>query len=184
MHRIYAILLALLLAGCGATGALQPVEVTRLVPQRETVEVTRLVERTVIVTATALPPTDTPIPPTPTPPYARWTPDQVVAAFQAAGLEVGPFHAMTAADYGTAPQMASAGIRFLLPSLCADCGGRVLAFNDAPGLDATRTYYETLGKNKLYFSWVFVHDNLLVQINGDLPEARAKVYQAALEALH
>jgi hypothetical protein len=41
-----------------------------------------------------------------------------------------------------------------------------------------------LGKeNAAFFSWVFVKDNILVQINGNLPEEQAKKYEAALNAL-
>jgi hypothetical protein len=34
-----------------------------------------------------------------------------------------------------------------------------------------------------FFSRVFVKDNILVQINGDLPETKANQYQAALNKL-
>jgi hypothetical protein len=35
----------------------------------------------------------------------------------------------------------------------------------------------------MLFSWVFVKDNIVVQINGDLPEEQAKKYEAALNGL-
>ena len=34
----------------------------------------------------------------------------------------------------------------------------------------------------MLFSWVFVRDNILVQINGELPEAKAKQYETALRS--
>ena len=91
---------------------------------------------------------------------------------------------MTKDDYGLAPMMAVEGIRFLIPSLCPDCGGRVLSFASPEDLEVTKMYYVELGRaSAMFFSWVFVKNNILVQINGDLPEERAEQYEAALNAM-
>jgi len=91
---------------------------------------------------------------------------------------------MTKDDYGMAPMTAVEGIRFLIPSLCPDCGGRVLSFASPEDLEMTKAYYVELGRaSAIFFSWVFVKDNILVQINGDLPEERAKQYEVALGAI-
>lgn len=117
------------------------------------------------------------------PKFDRWTPDQGIAALQASGLECTSPRAMTAQDYGLAP-MGKTGIRFLIPSLGGDAGGRLIAFEDKAQLDKARTYYVELGKGSAaFFSWVYVRDNLLLQINGKLPEAQAKAYEAALQAM-
>jgi hypothetical protein len=163
---------ALFMTAC-STPTPQTVEVTRMVTEIVTSEVTRLV----VVTAT-------PIPSTPTPLFARWTSQQAGDAIKAAGLEFESPTSMTKDDYGMAPMMAVEGIHFLIPSLCSDCGGRLLVFDNQAGLDATKSYYEEMGKSSaLFFSWAFEKDNILLQINGDLPEVKAKAYQAALEAL-
>jgi hypothetical protein len=79
---------------------------------------------------------------------------------------------------------AKEAIRFLIPSLCADCGGRLYSFTSAENLELMRSYYVRLGEaSAILFSWVFVRDNLLVQINGSLPEAQARKYEAALQTL-
>jgi hypothetical protein len=151
-------------------------EVTRIVPQ--TVEVTRIVE--VVVTATSTPaPTATP-----KPAFQKYGSADVIQAFRAAGLEIGETSTMGPQDYGAAPMTAVEGTRFLIPSLGEDKGGRVLSFSSSADIEPVRAYYTELGKaSALFFSWVFVNDNILVQINGNLPEEQARQYEAALGAL-
>lgn len=188
IRHLSVLLSIVLLAGCAApTPATVNVEVTRIVIH--TVEVTR------IITATPVPPTATPEPsptpevtPTPeaspTPAFVVWTADQVVEAFDAAGLEVGQYRPMTHDDYGFAPFVATAGVRFFIPSLCAECGGRIMAFDSPAGLLATKEYYDSLGRESaVLFSWTFVRDNILVQINGSLPQDKAEQYRSALEGM-
>lgn len=164
-------------------------------PTPETVEVTRVsiqtVEVTQIITTTPLPtytpyPTYTPMPsPTPTPIYQLWTPEQVISAFQEQGLECESAYLMTEEDYGMAPRVDTAGWRFLIPSLCADCGGRIFTFANANDLNILKSYYDAFGQSsRALFSWTFVKDNILVQINGDLPEEKADQYRSALDSLH
>jgi hypothetical protein len=44
-----------------------------------------------------------------------------------------------------------------------------------------KNYYNELGRQSAaLFSWVFVKDNILIQINGDLPETTARKYEAAI----
>jgi hypothetical protein len=163
---------ALLLSAC-STPTPQIVEVTREVTALVTSEVTRVV----VVTATPIPSTSTPV-------FARWTSQQAADAIKAVGLEFESPTQMTKEDYGMAPMMATDGIHFLIPSLCSDCGGRLFAFDNQAGLDTTKAYYEELGKQSaMFFSWVFVKDNILLQINGDLPKEKATAYQAALDTL-
>ena len=91
---------------------------------------------------------------------------------------------MTKDDYGIAPMLAEEGIRFLIPSLCWDCGGRILSFKGQEGLEKTKEYYVGLGEaSAIFFSWNFEKDNILVQINGDLPGQKANLYKEALESM-
>ena len=115
---------------------------------------------------------------------ASLTPDQIIQAFQDAGLEAATSSAMAAADYGMAPYVAK-GVRFVIPSLCEDCGGRVFVGTKAE-IDQLAAFYEEAGKaSALLFSWTFkTQDGRgLVQINGDLPEADALRYRAAMEGI-
>ena len=110
---------------------------------------------------------------------------QIVAAFQSAGLETGTARPMTPADYGAAPLLAQEGTRFFIGSLGADTGGRVLTFANQTDLTKVQQYYVTLGqKSALFFSWIYVRGNALVQINGTLPQAKAEQYQSVLNGMH
>lgn len=115
---------------------------------------------------------------------ASLTPDQIIQAFQDAGLEAATSSAMAAADYGMAPYVGQ-GVRFVIPSLCEDCGGRVFVGTKAE-IDQLAAFYEEAGKaSALLFSWTFrTQDGRgVVQINGDLPETDALRYKAVMEAI-
>jgi hypothetical protein len=108
--------------------------------------------------------------------------DRVLAAFHAAGLAAENAQAMTKDDYGLAPLVCT-GTRFLIPTLGSDKGGRVFICPGTAERDALAEYYARLGKaSAAFFSWVFVRDNVLVQLNGDLDETIARRYEAALAA--
>ena len=127
--------------------------------------------------------TRTPLPTlTPTPVFYRWEAVKIIRAIRAAGLENENAHLMTAEEYGSIPALAVQGIRFSLPSICPDCGGLVLSFNDPAALTATETYYAevTAENNPDLSSWVFVKDNILLQLSGQLSEAQAFRYGAIL----
>jgi predicted small secreted protein len=172
---------AILLSSCGST--IETVEVTREVPQ------TVLVTEVVVVTATSPPSTNTPVPtntpePTPTPRFNKWTASEAADYIIQQGLEFESPRPMTPDDYGFAPMVADEAIRFLLPSLCSDCGGRLFSFTSEEDLEKTKSYYTDLAEESaLFFSWVFSEDNILIQMNGDLSESKAVQYKEVLENL-
>lgn len=131
-------------------------------------------------------PTATPSPTLlpPTPVFNKWDSSQVITAFRQAGLEVGSTWTMTKDDYGWGPLVAVEGTRFLIPSLCEDCGGRIMSFDSPEDLAAHQDYYVRAGEaSAALFSWLFDRDNILLQINGDLAEEEARRYEAALNGL-
>ncbi len=89
---------------------------------------------------------------------------------------------MTREDYGGAPTVGE-GTRFLIPSLGADKGGRI--FTGPPAaLEQLRGYYVETGRGgPAFFSHTFMRDNVLVQIDGQLPADKAGQYDAALQAM-
>lgn len=111
---IFAAIALLMLVACGSPTP-QVVEVTKVVTQA--VPQTVIVTRVVFVTPTTEPATPTPVP-SPTPTFQKWTTEQVVEVFRAAGLEVENPRPMTKDDYGMAPMRAVEATRFLIPSLC------------------------------------------------------------------
>ena len=112
------------------------------------------------------------------------TPEKVLAAFTVAGLEVDSPSPMTREDYKLAPYSRDVtGVRFLVPSLGPDAGGRLFVGPDAD-LKRLETYYTELGKGSAaFYSHVFRHGNALVQINGDLKDDQAAKYEAALKGV-
>ncbi len=166
------------LASCG-TPLVQTVEVTRVVPQ--TVMVTELL----VIVETATPSATEAAATSSTPnPFMVWTTQQVVEAFQTAGLEVSDPRPMTFDNYGLVPMLAVEGRRFFIPSVCPDCGGRIMSFANQEDLTIVENYYAQMARfGAVLASWVFVKNNILVQINGELPEEEARMYQAALENL-
>ena len=163
------------------------------IPTTEILEVTRIVEKQVIITqiVTQLVFVEsTPVPPTSMPTsddssnFIKYKSQQVIEAFVDAGLDGLQAYVMTKDDYGLAPLVAIEGTRFIIPSLCQDCGGRVMSFASQEDLDRTESYYVEMGKQSaMFFSWTFVKDNILIQINGDLPEETAKLYETALNKM-
>lgn len=117
---------------------------------------------------------------TATPAAKAVTADAIVAAFKAAGLEAETPTKLTREDYGMAPFVCE-GVRFLIPSLGADKGGRVFLCPNTGDRDKLAIYYQSLGKSSAaLFSHVFTKGNVLVQINGQLKDDQAKKYEAAL----
>lgn len=188
---IALILITLLISACSAPTpqiVTQNVEITRevtvQVPATVIVKETVIALQTVIVTATPLPPTITPTPTATPEPYQKWTAMQVIDAFKAAGLDAEQPELMTKDDIGLAPYLTDDMIHFFIPSLCADCGGRVYNLATQADADLIKAYYDNLGKSSAaFFSWTFAKDNIVIQLNGDLSEEKAKAYEAALNGL-
>lgn len=177
------ILLATLLSACARPAATTPTpgKVAATVAQP-----TPTIASPTNTTAPTEPPTATPTlkPPTAAPAAAKWQSSQAVEAFKAAGLEAESPRPLTKDDYGLAPMVATEGTRFLIPSLGPDSGGRIFSFASQDDLARTQDYYVEMGKSSaIFFSWTFAKDNILVQINGDLPEETAKKYEAVLAAM-
>lgn len=106
--------------------------------------------------------------------------NEVVMAFQRAGLEVEEARPMNPQDYGTAPQLCD-GMHFLLHSLGPSHGGRVYYCESTEDRDALATFYQDRGeRSPAARSWVFVKDKVVVQLNGALSEERAQAYEAAI----
>ena len=89
---------------------------------------------------------------------------------------------MTQEDYGQVPMVAEEAIRFFVPSLGGTKGGRVYSFVTNANLETVRKYYQG-GGGAAKPPWIFVRDNILVQISGDLSSTQAQRYQAALKTM-
>lgn len=120
------------------------------------------------------------------PPFDRWECWQAVAAFRAAGLEVQTPRLVNESELrdSPVPMTMKETIHFFIGSVCPDCGARVFSFRTQSDLEQVRHYYVGLGKpGDPFFSWVLVKDNILVQLNGKLPEERTRQYETALNGI-
>ncbi len=114
-----------------------------------------------------------------------WSAADAMAAFREAGLDAeiirgGPKDERD----GFAAMMQVESLRFLVPSSGQTGGGMILSFHKATDLGSVRHYYVGLNKSLPRFkSWVYVKNNILLQLNGDIPEATALKYGAALNAM-
>jgi hypothetical protein len=113
------------------------------------------------------------------------SPEDVIAKFKAAGLEAESPAKMDAHAYGAAPLVCQDGARrFLIPSLGQDKGGRLFVCGDASDATKLKTYYDELGKSSaLLHSWTYQKDAVILQLNGDVPQAMADRYGAVINAL-
>lgn len=165
---IAAAALLLLVTSCAAS------------PSESSVDVT-----TILATATAAQTTQATEEPTPvpTPESTEASLDAIADAFRNSGVEIGEVRAMTVDDYGLAPK-ADEGLRFLIPSLGEEAGGRIMRYDDAEVADRAQAFYEELGEQTAsLFSHVFRRDNIVVQVNGTLPQEQADLLEAALDTV-
>lgn len=109
----------------------------------------------------------------------------MLAAFRASGVELGATNDIHPDGQGPAPDSEVDGIRFLVPSLGANAGGRIFTFANQRDLTFKRSYFAGLGQiGPAFRSWVFVRDNIVVQITSDMAESQARRYEAALHGMH
>jgi hypothetical protein len=118
-------------------------------------------------------------------PSARISPDDVLGKLKTAGLEAESARAMQPADYGPAPLLCQDGARrFLIPSLGEDKGGSLFVCTSEGDAAKLKTYYDELGKaSAMFHSWTYQKGSVLVQINGDLDQAKADAYGKVITAL-
>lgn len=110
--------------------------------------------------------------------------DDVIDKFNEEGLEAEDVTEMTKDDYGMAPMKAEEAKRFLIPSLGEDSGGRIFSYDNQKDLNEMKEYYDSLGEESaMFFSWTADHENILIQINGELSEEKYEEYKAALESM-
>ena len=118
-------------------------------------------------------------------------PDEVIQAFQNAGLEVGetyPVEQEPGWNETRVPKRHTQAVRFTIPSLGVteeevsgprDRGGRVFVFDSEEDLAAVRNFYERL--EPAVRPHVYVKDQVLLQIGNALPKAEADRYGAVLQ---
>jgi hypothetical protein len=111
-----------------------------------------------------------------------WQTQDVVNTFVQAGLECE--NPQPLVNDGSLPVTAADSVQFIIPSLGPDYSARIFAFADPNKLTELYNYYNgRIQADLANFTWVFVKDNVLVQISGDLPDDWAGRYEAALSQM-
>jgi hypothetical protein len=72
------------------------------------------------------------------------------------------------------PAGSLSGVEFTLPSSCETCSGRVIIFAAAEDVPPMAEWLEGLGQ------YVYSRDNILIQIDGQVPPEVAAEYEAVL----
>lgn len=118
--------------------------------------------------------------------FQQWHTTDVLKAFQTAGLPVKiPQLSKDERDLFS-NEMTLESRQFVIPAQGDPTLARGIIFSsqNEKDLREIQDYYAALGKAlPQYSSWVFIKDNLLLQINRNVPEAAAKQYAEALDLL-
>jgi hypothetical protein len=122
-------------------------------------------------------------PPTPVP-FARYTAQDVIDAFSTAGLQVQNMQRDMAVGRG-APNTFSARYEFEVPRI-APGGGQILIFQQQEDLTAWQDYIAQLradSATRRDVVYVYVKDNVLLQVNANLTTQEAIGFRDALEGM-
>lgn len=108
----------------------------------------------------------------------------VITAFRAAGLDARVVRDATKEERdGVFPGMRVDARRFRISAKEAEMG-IVLCFQNRDDLEHIQGYYLALNRSLPQFrSWLFVQDNILLQVNREVPERRARAYANVLYTL-
>jgi hypothetical protein len=114
-----------------------------------------------------------------TPTAPTLTPEAVLNAFEAAGLNVTDITTTDIIPAAIANALPTcSGARF---NVEGEQGARVIICSDRADAERLATYYETLGnENPLFFSHVHRDQGVVLQMNGSLPAELFQQYVAAL----
>jgi hypothetical protein len=120
---------------------------------------------------------------TSTVPVAAWRAPDVFRSLQATGLDVEALPGGKKNDeLGMSVHVDE--IRFRTHAGTILVGGIILTFDSEDDLVQMMNYYRMLGQAlPAAKSWVFSRDNVLIQINGDLPAEQAKRFEEALGSM-
>jgi hypothetical protein len=112
--------------------------------------------------------------------FNNWSITDVVNSFQGNGLEIGDIRQVTDVDQSFLPARVKEGIKFSIPSVGEEVAGCILSFNDKYNLEKVRKHYLGLNEKGEFYTWTFVKDNILLVLDGRLPESMAREYERAL----
>jgi hypothetical protein len=108
--------------------------------------------------------------------------EEVIQAFRDEGLEVGETQQIDREeDRSFVPKTYEEQLTFKIPSQGERAGGRVFTFESQEDFEQVREHYEGFGD--LFSSYVYVEDNVLVQISGSVSQEQAERYGEVLQEI-
>lgn len=128
------------------------------------------------------------VPPVPHPPqpprfFHEWSISEVIGFFVNQGVEMVDLRTVIDSDYRPLPAKAKEGIKFRIPVNEKPLDGCILSFNVKHDLEKVRNHYLKLNKKGQLRSWTFVKDNILLVLDGRMPEKIARKYEEVLDNL-
>jgi hypothetical protein len=127
-----------------------------------------------------------PKPTTVSPSFQRWQTTDAVQAFHAVGLPIEILELSKDERDLFSNQVGQQSIQFVVPNQGDPdlARGIIFSFEKEIDLQQVLDYYIAIDQSlPQYASWLFVKDNLLLQINRNIPEEVAKQYAEALNLL-
>ena len=112
-----------------------------------------------------------------------WSADDVVNVLNEQSLEVKGPEVITETDRFGLPAKTNELIKFSIPSMGEDIQGCILSFELKDNLNKIRNYYSDLNDKGHPHTWSFLKDNILLVIDGAVPEDKARQYESALTGL-
>lgn len=108
----------------------------------------------------------------------------VITAFRTAGLNAQDIPSVSKDERdGLSAFMVIDTRRFRISANAGEMG-MVLSFKNRYDMEQLKNYYLGLNRSLPQFSsWLFVKDNILLQINREVPESKARAYAAVLYTL-
>jgi nucleoside diphosphate kinase len=114
-----------------------------------------------------------------------WSIAEVIDRFQKDGLEIADIKEITETKQNILLRKVKEGIKFsiLSPSVRKEIKGCILVFDVKYDLEKVKKYYLDLNKKGELYSWTFVKDNILLVLDGRVPEEIARKYERSLYEL-
>ncbi len=113
-----------------------------------------------------------------------WSADEVVNVFSMQNLEVKEPEIITETDRFGLPASVGELIKFSIPSIGKNIQGCILSFEFKDNLIKNSKYYIDLNDKGQPYTWSFLKDNILLVIDGAVPEEKAKQYESALTKIN
>lgn len=113
----------------------------------------------------------------------KWSPEDILNAFNERGLGVEKTGPVTRSDYKKLPAKAKEAIKFSVSSIGKEGIGCILSFEMGSSMEKIMNHYLKKNKNEELYSWTFAKDNVLVVLNGRIPEEKARMFESVLNQL-